>query len=146
MPWVTFTEDDIKSRLAVRELDTYESTAGQQSDGSAAAFARLPIIHAQVMANIRGAVRANPRVDALGPDGTLPDFCVAWASVIARVALVGLSPVPEGMTDPRRDEYRDAVKGVESLRSMHPNAFVVTDPLPSAASSPSYGGEPMLGF
>ena len=127
MPWVTFTEDDIKSRLAVRELDVYEDTAGKESDGSPATVPRLPIIRAQVLAQVCGAIRSNPRVDALGPEGTMPDFCVAWAAVIARVALVGLSPVPEGMTDPRRDEYRDAVKGVESLRSMHPNAFVLAD-------------------
>ena len=146
MPWVTFTEDDIKSRLAVRELDVYEATAGEESDGSPATVPRLPIIRAQVLAQVRGAVRSNPRVDALGPEGTMPDFCVAWAAVIARAALVGLSPVPEGMTDPRRDEYRDALKGLESLRSMHPNAFVVEDPSPVADTAPSYGGNPLLDF
>lgn len=146
MPWVTFTEDDIKSRLAARELDVYEATAGKESDGSASAVPRLPLIHAQVLAQVRGAVRSNPRVDAIGPEGTMPDFCVGWAAVIARVALVGLSPVTEGMTDPRRDEYRDAVKGVASLCSMHPNAFVVADPSPAADSAPSYGGAPLLDF
>lgn len=146
MPWVTFTEDDIKSRLAVRELDVYEATAGEEVDGSPATVPRLPIILAQVLAQVRGAVRSNPRVNVMGPEGTMPDFCVAWAAVIARVALVGLCPVPEGMTDPRRDEYQDALKGLASLSTMHPNAFTVADPSPVADTAPSYGGKPLFDF
>ncbi|HEX7262346.1 MAG TPA: hypothetical protein VF258_11070 [Luteolibacter sp.] len=54
----------------------------------------------------------------MGPAGTIPAFCVPWAIAIARVAMLGLNPVEEGRTDPRRDEYNDAIKGRDSLRSM----------------------------
>jgi hypothetical protein len=75
----------------------------------------------------------------------MPDFCIAWAAVIARVALIGLNPIQEGMTDPRRDEYRDAAKGLESLRSMNAAAFALTDPSAESASA-SHGGAALLDF
>jgi len=146
MPWVSFTADDVKARLAVRELDTYEETATEESDETPGNDERLPVIVSQVMGQFRGAIRGNPHVTELGPDGTLPDFCIAWAAVIARVALIGLNPVQEGMTDPRRDEYRDATKGLESLRSMNASAFAMTDPTASSATEASYGGSALLEF
>lgn len=142
MPWVSFTDSDVKARLATLELETYESSASQGDED-----ARLPIIVSQVLGQFRGAIRANPQTITLGPEGTLPDFCIAWAAVIARVALLGLTPVQEGMTDPRRDEYRDATKGLESIRSMNAAAFTINDPsAPDATSSPAYGGSALLDF
>jgi hypothetical protein len=143
--WITFTADDVKTRLAVREMEVYEETASEEPDGTPGAEERLPVIVSQVLGQFRGAIRANPQVTELGPAGTLPDFCIAWAAVIARVALVGMNPVPEGMTDPRRDEYRDAVKGLETLRSLHPSAFALEDPS-AATSGASYGGAALLDF
>lgn len=145
MPWVPFTAADVKARLAVRELDVYEETATEEGDETPGSEERLPSIVAQVLGQFRGAIRGNPHVTGLGPEGTLPDFCIAWAAVITRVALIGLNPIQEGMTDPRRDEYRDAVKGLESLRSMNAAAFALTDPAADTASA-SHGGAALLDF
>ena len=152
MSWITFSVDDIKSRLSARELLVYEETSrveydelsGQNlvPDGTPE---RIVAIHSQTLGQFRGAIRSNPRVASLGPDGTLPDFCIAWASIIARVGLIALNPIQEGVTDPRRDEYRDAVKGLESLRTMPASAFVMTDPT-AEASTASYGGNTLLEF
>lgn len=141
MLWVTFTADDVKARLATLEIETYESAASQGDEDE-----RLPVIVSQVLGQFRGAIRSNPHVTEFGPDGTLPDFCIAWAAVIARVGLLGLTPVQEGMTDPRRDEYRDAVKGLESLRSMNAAAFALANPVDSGSSSATFGGSAILEF
>lgn len=153
MPWVTFTEDDIKARLSARELSVYEETARAEFDETEGenrvpddSPERLAAVHAQTLGQFRGAIRANPYVTALGPAGTLPDFCIAWAAIIARVGLIALNPVQEGVTDPRRDEYRDAVKGLESLRSMNAAAFDLSDPSGSGSASASYGGSQLLDF
>ena len=142
MSWLPFTTADVTARLSTLELDTYESAASQGNEDD-----RLPKIVAQVIGQFRGAIRSNPQLVTLGPAGTLPDFCIAWAAVLCRVAMLGLTPVQEGTTDPRRDEYRDASKGLEALRTMHVNAFAIADPSPALASTaPSYGGAPLLDF
>lgn len=141
MPWVTFTEDDVKARLATLEVDTYESAAKSGAEND-----RLPTIVTQIIGKVRGNIRANPQVGELGPDGTIPDFCVDAAAALGRVALLGLTPVQEGMTDPRRDEYRSAEKLVEALREMNPSAFSLTDPVASTSVSGSYGGAALLDF
>lgn len=145
MPWVTFTTDHVKARLAVRELETYEETATAEDDDTPGVEDRLPAILEQTLNQFRGKIRANPQVIELGPAGTLPDFCIAPAAIIARMALVGMNPIAEGMTDPRRDEYREAMKELNGLSSLNPNAFAVTDPA-GASMSASYGGSALLDF
>lgn len=142
--WLPFTQDDIKARLSTRELEYVESVAAQSDSESP----RLPVICAQVLAQFRGAVRGNPQVTLLGPAGTLPDFCIGWAASIARTSLIGLTPIQEGTTDPRRDEYRDAIKGLESLRHMHPNAFALTEDTATidAITYEGFGGSTLLDF
>lgn len=153
MPWEPFTAAHIKSRLAARELDVYEDTARKEYDEDgdnppsvpADSTSRIELVAAQITDRFRGAIQANPGVSAMGPAGTIPSFCIGDAAVLGRVALIGLNPVPEGMTDPRRDEYRAAEKLLESLRSMNPQAFEDALPL-TEESTASYGGAPMLDF
>lgn len=151
MPWVTFTADHVKARLAARELEVYEETARREyPEGGGEAIVppgspdRLTQIVEQVLGQFRGAILANPLVTTMGPEGTLPDSCIAHAAVVARVALVGMNPVPEGMTDPRREEYREAMRFLRELRSAPSSMFA--DPAPASASAPSFGGNPMLDF
>ena len=154
MPWIPFTEDHIKSRIASRELEVYEETAQSEypEEGGDAvvpndAVERLPSIVIQVLAQFRGAIRANPQATYIGPPGTLPDFCIASAAIFGRVALVGLNPVPEGMTDPRRDEYKNAEKFLESLSTMSPAAFLEADtPSESSTGGGSFGGNALICF
>lgn len=147
MPWVAFTIDHVKSRLAVRELETYEETATADNDETPGVEERLPSIVEMTLGQFRGKIRANPQVVEIGPAGTLPDFCIAPASIIARMALVGMNPIAEGMTDPRRDEYREAMKELNGLSSLNPNAFAITDPSASdSTGSASFGGSPLLEF
>lgn len=141
MPWVAFTTDHVKSRLYDMEEEAYAEIPSDTID-------RLREIVIQTCAKFRGAIRSNPAVDSMGAEGTLPDFCIFDAAVIARTALIGLSPVTEGITDPRRDEYNAAKKTLESLASINPKAFGA-DPSASAESSitaASYGGAALLDF
>lgn len=142
MSWVTFTADHVRARLAARELEVYQDTA--TVDAGDTPEQRLDSIVAQVCDQFRGAIRMNPLVTAIGAAGTLPDFCIAHAAVVARVALVGMNPVPEGMTDPRRDEYREAMKFLERLKDAPVSLFA--EAAPAASSCASYGGNPLLDF
>lgn len=148
MPWVTFTAADIRDGLAVREIAIYEETAGKDFDGQIkeGSEQRIDRIASRTVEQFRGVMLSNPRISELGPAGTLPAFCIPWAIAVARVAMLGLNPVEEGRTDPRRDEYTDAVKGRDSLRTMDPAAFALTEPTFSGCSSASYGGAPLLDF
>lgn len=152
MAWVTFTADDIKSRMSSREIAVYEDTAAAEypvGDGAVeipvSAVPRINAIVEQITDRFRGAIQANPRTISMGATGTIPAFCIGAAAILGRVALIGLNPVQEGMTDPRRDEYRSAEKFLESLSEMDPQAF--EDEIPTENSFlPSYSGKPLLDF
>lgn len=153
MSWVIFTADHIRESLAVRELAIYEETASVDFNGVSedSAGARIDSIASRVADQFRGIIRANQQVISLGPVGSIPGFCLPWAIAIARVSMLGLNPVEEGRTDPRRDEYTDATKGRDSLSTMNAAAFSLTDTESNAASSSSsssssYGGSPFLSF
>lgn len=143
MPWVTFTADHVRARLAARELEVYQDTATE--DAGDTPEQRLESIVTQVCDQFRGAIRMNPLVTTIGATGTLPDFCIAHAAVVARVALVGMNPVPEGMTDPRRDEYREAMKFLGGLKDAPASLFDETAGAPASGGG-SYGGSPLLDF
>lgn len=150
MSWITFTADHIKEGLAVRELAIYEEAAGVDFDGVTAVDSgvRIAAVAARVCEQFRGIIRSNPMVKELGPDGTIPSFCLPWAIAIARVSMLGLNPVEEGRTDPRRDEYQDAIKGRDSLAKMNIAALAVSDPEPvePTTSTASCGGSSLLEF
>lgn len=149
MPWVTFTATDIRDGLARREVQIYEETAEKDEDGNAeySPEERIERIASRLVAQFRGLILANDKVTALGPEGTIPAFCVAWAIAIARVSMLGLNPVEEGRTDPRRDEYNDATKGRDSLKTMPAAAFAIDEPTsPTASACGSYGGDKLLDF
>lgn len=141
MPWVTFTADHVKARLYDSEEEAYADVSGDTID-------RLAEIVIQTCAKFRGAIRSNPAVDSMGGEGTLPDFCIFDAAVIARTALIGLSPVTEGVTDPRRDEYNAAKKTLELLSTLNPKAFGAdpSEAVDSATLAASYGGSTLLEF
>jgi len=148
MPWIEFTADHVRSVCAARELEVYEETAAAEFEEGEATTPtpRLPEIVVMIADRIRGAIRSNPKVTAMGASGTIPDFAVYHAAVLARNALLGMNPVVEGMTDPRRDEQRAAEKFVEGLSTMNPSAFGDDPPTTAATSSPVFGGNPMLDF
>jgi len=137
MPWVPFTSTDVRSRLYDAEDETWDAAGGD----------KIEAIVAQTIAKVRGAVRANSMVDSMGAAGTIPDFFVGDAAVIARAALLGLPPVVEGVTDPRKTEYDKAMEALKALTTMNPKAFA-DDPSPSSSesSTASYGGDSKLEF
>lgn len=141
--WITFTAADVKARMSARELEVYEAVAGE---GDEEAIDRMEAVVAQVLASFRGAIRANPNVTEMGAAGTLPDFCILHAAVIARNSLIALTPVPEGMTDPRRDEQREANTFLKDLRTMSSQAFGDDPPVTTSSSPASYGGAALLDF
>jgi len=139
--WITFTADDVKARMSARELAVYESTA---TTDDVTPIDRMAAVVAQVLAMFRGAIRSNPTTTEMGAAGTLPDFTIYSAAVIARNSLIGLNPVSEGMTDPRRDEQKAAEKMLADLRTMSSQAFG-DDPV-SASVTSSFGGADLLDF
>jgi hypothetical protein len=158
MSWTTFNAAVIKTRFSAREAQVYQQTAAKEypEEGGGEAEvpdgqdpdARINAIAAQVLARFRGAILANPRLTYIGAEGTLPEFCHESAAIIGRVGVLGLNPVPEGMTDPRVKEYQDALAFLKSLSSMSPAVFLET-PVPSETPSttcPDYGGECRLQF
>lgn len=60
MPWVTFTADHVRARLAARELEVYQDTATE--DAGDTPEQRLESIVSQVCDQFRGAIRMNPLV------------------------------------------------------------------------------------
>lgn len=143
MPWVILAELDVKSRIYDAEDEVFVDAAGESQN-------RLPPIITQIVAKIRGNIAANPQVTALGAVETIPDFIVADACVLCRAALLGLPPVEIGVTDPRREEYRNAVKAVEDLKTMNPKAFAITESIAEQnseqSSAAAYGGAALLDF
>lgn len=132
--------------MSARERETYEATAKRQGDGEDDAVDRMAAVVSQVLAAFRGAIRANPNVTSMGADGTLPDFCILPAATIGRNTLIGLNPVSEGMTDPRKEEQREAERFLRDLRTMGSQAFGDDPPVTSATTPASYGGAALLDF
>lgn len=139
MSWIIFTADHVKARLYEDEHEAYDAVSGTDID-------RMAEIVTQTCNRFRGAIRGNPQVTSMGAAGTLPDFCIFDAAVIARTALLGLAPVTEGVTDPRRDEYNAAKKTLESLPTMNPKAFEDDPVTIEGSSEASYGGADLLDF
>ncbi|MBB5351348.1 hypothetical protein HNR46_001584 [Haloferula luteola] len=144
MAWIEFTPAQVKLRLSARELNHYVNQS--KADGEDAE-ARITEIVSQVCNEIRGKIRANPDVAGLGPDGTLPDSCISAAAIIARHSMITQVPLDIGEIDPRRDEYRDARKFIDSIPNQPGEMFV--DPHESTSSRPSsvcWGGDRKLNF
>lgn len=153
MPWETFTAEHIMSRMSAREIAVYEETAlaeypegGGDAEVPEDAVPKIGDIVTQICNRFRGAIKSNPRVLAMGADGTLPDFCIGDAAVLGRTALVGLPPTQEGVTSTREKEYNSAEKFLESLRTMDAQAFGDDLPNSEPSSSASYGGAALLDF
>lgn len=140
MPWVKFTADHIRDRVSDDEVDVCERIGSSDEGGS-----KIDRIVSQITSLVRGKCLANADIEFVGPDGTIPDFCVFHAATMGMNALLGLPPVAEGMTDPRREAQRDAVKFLDGLKDMAKAAFDAA-PVSLATSSASYGGEPLLEF
>jgi phage gp36-like protein len=123
MSWITLTPDDILLRLAGAEKAAYTTAAlaGGQSDP-------LPEILEQVTDEVRGYIAACAS-NTLGPAGTLPPRLRLAALDIARYRLV--TRLPNRLTDERKEEYRNAIKLLESVASCK---FAVEDPAGDATS------------
>jgi hypothetical protein len=139
MPWIPFTIDHVKARLYEDEAMAYDAASGTDAD-------RLTGIVEQTCARFRGAIRSNPLVTAMGPAGTLPEFCIFDAAVIARTALLGLAPVQEGTTDPRKEEFAAATKTLDALPGMNPKAFEEDPTADAGLPTASFGGARLLNF
>lgn len=142
MLWRTLTPQDVKDRMADDEVDTYQETAAGED-----APDRMPKIIDQVVERFRGAIRANPQVSAIGPDGTIPKFLIFSAAVIARAALIGMPPTREGVTDPRTKENNIAEDELKAVRTMNGAAFALYENPPETSTSfCAFGGDKRLGF
>lgn len=117
-------------RLSEDERSAYEA-AGE--DGSA--LPRLPGILSQITTLIRGKVAAcDKNRGRMGAAGTIPEECVFIGATLAREALVASQPTPEGVTDPRREEIKQAHSFLDKIASCD---------VAIADDSGNYPGEPI---
>jgi phage gp36-like protein len=146
MPWITITDNDVLARITDDERDSIEEVG----ESGVSPAKRLPGIIRQVTAMIRGKVAAcSDNRGRLGPSGTIPEECLYHACTICRDSLVASQPTPEGVTDPRKEELRQAYAYLNQVASCevaiadnsgnYPGEPI--DPLP-----PAIGGCPLLGF
>jgi len=149
MPWVLFTETDVRAIVSEMEVETFEEVGTKNfrddsGDPVPSAANKLPAIVRQVLARFRGEIRSNPADIAMGPAGTLPEFCIESAAVIARDKLTGLPPYVEGMPNERHTENRNAVSFLNTLKSRKETAFA--DDSEAGEPDALVGGEPLLEF
>jgi len=117
-------------RLSEDERAALEA-AGEESE----APARLPGIILQVVSLVRGKVAAcKENRGRMASSGMIPDECLFAATTIAREALIASQPTPEGVTDPRKEEIRQAYLYLEKVASCD---------VAIADNSGNYPGEPI---
>jgi len=149
MPWVPFTEADVRAISSEMEVERFQEVGSKNfpddsGDPVAPAANKLPAIVSQVLARFRGEIRSNPADIPMGPAGTLPEFCIESAAVIARDKLTGLPPYVEGMPNERYTENRNAVSFLNGLKSRKEIAFA--DDSEAGEPDALVGGEPFLEF
>tara|TARA_R110000851_G_scaffold123855_1_gene253818 strand:+ start:458 stop:886 length:429 start_codon:yes stop_codon:yes gene_type:complete len=142
MAWITLTEQHIKSRLSVNELETVND-AGQESGSE---VSRLPGIITQATGLVRGRV-SSCRDNQLGEAGMIPEELLWAAAAICKYML--LNSIPTGSElglDERKEENRRAhdmldqaakcellISGSDSIKTANQVASV-------------YGGDNLLKF
>lgn len=142
MSWIALTEEDIKSRLAANELETWDSAG--QSEGEV--VSRVPGIIAQTTGLIRGRV-ASCRDNLLDPDTCkIPEELLWAAATIAKnMILASLPASGQDVSEERRDENRRAHEMLDQAASC--DLLIAGDDGTTANQVASvYGGDCLLDF
>ena len=145
MSWITLTEDHIKARLSIDELDAYLE-AGKQLENGVDSIAS---IIDQVTTMVRSYVASNSdNLPKMGAVGTIPDECLLAATTIARGSLLGSLPLSEGATEIRKEELRNAQSYLKSVASGDIRIGDTSSDYPEepSAANASYGGSTLLEF
>lgn len=130
MAWIALAESHVMDRLPEGERVALEAAGEADS-----APARLPGILSQITSLIRGKVAAcDKNRGRMGAPGTIPEECLFVGATLAREALIASQPTPEGVTDPRREEIKQAYAFLDKIASCD---------VAIADSSGNYPGEPI---
>lgn len=145
MSWIAITEDHIKARLSIDELDAYIEAGKQFENG----VDSLVSIIDQVTTMVRSYVASNSdNLEKMGPSGTIPDECLLAATTIVRGSLLGSLPLSEGATEIRKEELRNAQSYLKSVASGEIRISDASSDYPEEpiAANASYGGSTLLEF
>lgn len=142
MAWIALTEDDIKSRLSINELETWDDAG--QDEGSE--VSRMPGIITQVTGLVRGRV-ASCRDNQLSTAGLIPEELLWAAATIAKYMLLNSIPaIGDSAQEERRDENRRAHEMLDQAAKCE---LLISgdDSITNANQVESeFGGEPLLDF
>ena len=145
MAWLALTEDHIKARISVDELDAYLEAGKQLENGVEPVAAIID----QVTTMVRSYVASNAdNLPKMGAAGTIPDECLLAAATIARGSLIGSLPLSEGATEIRKEELRNAHSYLKSVASGDIRISDMSSDYPEepSAANASYGGSTLLEF
>ena len=131
MSWSTITDADIATRLAGPEVDALRETAlaDDQADP-------VTEVVSQVVDEVRGYVAAGGYT--LGAGATIPRKLLATALALARYRCASRLPTTAFVTEPRTQEYRDAIRLLDRVAD---GKFAIEEP-DEASSETSSGPSP----
>lgn len=109
MPWISITEDDVKTRLSGPELSAFKSAALASGQGSP-----LPDIINQVVNEMRGYIAACES-NQLGAGTTIPDKLLGATLAMIRYRLATRLPVASLLDENRINENREALRLMERV-------------------------------
>jgi hypothetical protein len=142
MAWITLTEANIKDRLSINEIETWDDAG--QDEGSE--VSRIPGIITQVTGLVRGRV-STCQQSPLGEAGLIPEELLWAAATIAKNMMLNSIPA-SGLdtSEGRREEDRQAH---EQLAQAADCKLQITgdDGVTTANQTEStFGGDPLLTF
>lgn len=127
MAWTSITEAQLEDILAEAELTTLKDFLSTDQ------VSPVPGIITNAVGLVRGYIRAN-RQNTLGDGETVPETLVSATLVVARHQLLGRLPIASLLTEPRRQEYTDAMS---QLRDVAAGRFAIEQPeTPSSETTP----------
>jgi hypothetical protein len=143
MAWISFTEDDIKARLSINEIETWDD-AGQDAGSE---VSRLPGIITQVIGLVRGRVGTCRDNNPLGAVGLIPEELLWAASTIAKNMILNSIPaIADSSQEERTTENRMAHDMLDQASKCE---LIISgdDSITTATQTEStYGGDPLLDF
>jgi len=141
MAWITLTEANIKDRLSINEIETWDDAG--QDEGSE--VSRLPGIITQVTGLVRGRV-ASCRDNQLSAAGLIPEELLWSAATIAKNMILNSIPTGVEIAQERSDENRRAHEMLDQAAKCE--LLITGDDGISTANqvASTFGGDPLLSF
>lgn len=136
MAWVSLTEADVRTRLSSAEVAALNAVHVAAGDTQT-----LPRVIAQVVDEVRGYIAATGNTD-LEDGAKIPGKLVGAALALIRYRLISSLPNQSLITEPRKQEYNDAIRLLERVAD---GKFRVEEPVVASTESIKYAGPKITG-